>query len=103
VTIDTWLAARRPVPPPALAGRVSELISRAERPGNDNASTCLRAAEVALDRLVRERDASRASALDLLAIDALVTYAFEAVADEPGSLDKRAHDAMVMLSRVAGT
>jgi hypothetical protein len=101
VSIEAWLAARRPVPPPALAARVGELIGRSRGDGSDPASTCLVAAATALDRLVRERDAGRSSALDLLAIDALVTYAFEAAADAPESIDERAHDAMVSLSTVA--
>jgi hypothetical protein len=101
VRIEAWLAARRPVPPAALADRVTDLVTRAGSEADDHPTTCIRAAVAALERLVRERDAGRGSALDLLAIDALVTYAFEAAADTPESLDQLAHDAMVTLSQVA--
>ena len=43
---------------------------------------------------------SRAQALDLLAADALLTYAFEAAADEPQSLVARADDAMLRIAEV---
>lgn len=64
------------------------------------AAACLSAAEDALARLVRDGDDSRAGALDLLAIDALVTYAFEAAAEDPSRIDGLAMHAMARLSRV---
>ena len=100
MTITAWLDARAPAPPAALRRRIDELIEEPDRTG-DPAATCLEAAERALGQLVRGGDAGRAAALDLLAIDALVTYAFEAAADVPESIDERAHDAMVSLSTVA--
>lgn len=99
MTVHAWLEARRPAPPTALADRVRDLV--ASVPDEDEpAAACLRAAEQALARLVREGDAGRAQALDLLAIDALVTYAFEAAADHPDTIGPRAHAAMAALSRV---
>ncbi len=45
------------------------------------------------------RDCStRDSALDLLAADALVTYAFEAASESPLELAQRATDAMVRMA-----
>jgi hypothetical protein len=44
---------------------------------------------------------TRASALDLLAVDAIVTYAFEAAADEPGRLERRASDALARIAALA--
>lgn len=100
MTVTAWLDARRPAPPTALADRVRELVASA--PGDDEpVAACLRAAELALVRLVREGDAGRAQALDLLAIDALVTYAFEGAADQPETIAPRADAAMAALSRVS--
>jgi hypothetical protein len=43
----------------------------------------------------------RAAALDLLAADALATYAFEAAADDPDAIPARARAAMARLSSFA--
>ena len=43
----------------------------------------------------------RASALDLLAADACVTYAFEAAADEPQSIGDRAAHAKRRIAAIA--
>ena len=101
MTIQAWLDGREPAPPPALAARVRELASAVRTPGDDHASTCLAAAEARLASLVRQGEAGRVGALDLLAIDALVTYAFEAAAATPGSVPERAAEAMSRLSLVA--
>lgn len=45
--------------------------------------------------------AQRDRALDLLAVDALVTYAFEAAAEQPDTLAKRATEAMLSIARLA--
>jgi len=100
VTVRAWLDARDPVPPAALQRRMSEQVAGAA-PEAEPAAACLAAAEEALARLVRDGDDSRAAALDLLAIDALVTYAFEAAATAPSRIDGLAADAMARLSRVA--
>jgi hypothetical protein len=50
--------------------------------------------------LVTDTEA-RESALDLLAADACVTYAFEAAADEPAKLGARAEAAKVKIANVA--
>jgi hypothetical protein len=101
VSIQDWLDARRPAPPELLRRRIDELVRESGGVDDRPAATCLRAAERALERLVRQGDAGRAMALDLLAIDALVTYAFEAAADEPDSIADRAAAAMASLSRVS--
>ena len=44
---------------------------------------------------------TRGSALDLLAVDALVTYAFEAAADEPDKLEERTERALVTIAALA--
>jgi hypothetical protein len=43
----------------------------------------------------------RDSALDLLAVDALVTYAFEAASETPETLESQAASAIIQLSAAA--
>ncbi len=99
VTIDAWLAARTPAPPPALRGRIAEAL-RAEGVTGANGlepdvtPACLRAAERMLDQLLRTDSSTRESALDLLTADALMTYAFESAAGAPADLPARAAEAM---------
>lgn len=52
------------------------------------------AGEALLAQHLASDTTSRDSALDLLAVDALVTYAFEAAADQPELLVQRAASAM---------
>jgi len=56
------------------------------------------AASELLHDLLERPSAGRDSALDLLTVDALVTYAFEAAAAEPERLPDYAADAMTRLA-----
>lgn len=84
--IEHWLAARTPNRPPALATQMSRFI--AECPAAElNGATTMAAAMGALgihavSRVAGEREPSEGQALELLAADAFVTYAFEAAAEE---------------------
>jgi hypothetical protein len=98
-TIAEWLASRTPVPPDALRARLAELLAPvASHDACEAADACLTAAHELLGRLLSDDCATRQSALDLLAADALVTYAFEAAADDPSRLSSRANDAMVRIA-----
>ena len=55
-------------------------------------------AEDAMRTLLSDGCLTRSSALDLLAIDALITYAFEAAADEPERLEMRAKRALASIA-----
>ena len=101
-TLGTWLAEREPVPPPALAARLRELLgARAlDTEARQAPEVLLRAGEAVLERLLREAATTRESALDLLAADALVTYAFEAAGEEPATLPDRVEQAVAMIARV---
>ena len=101
MTIAQWLSTREPAAPPALARRIAELTATLDPTGGDAAAECLLAAERALPFLVSSEDDSRRSALDLLAIDALVTYAFEAASAQPERIPELADSAMVRLSSLA--
>lgn len=62
----------------------------------------LLASECLMQEVLAAAPKDRDAALDLLAGDACVTYAFEAVADEPGELVALADRAMLRIARLAG-
>ncbi len=97
-----WLEERRPAPPPALAARLREALTGVSDAADESvAERCLAAGERLLAGLLARDCGSRDAALDLLAADALVTYAFEAASTEPARLEERARRAMTNLAAVA--
>jgi hypothetical protein len=77
--LSTWLSGRKPAPPAALAGRIAETVGdEAGAPPR----TLARLGARLLERVSAETTQDRRQALDLLAADALVTYAFEAQAEK---------------------
>jgi hypothetical protein len=101
VTIRDWLAHREPSPPRVLRERVEALVLAAPGHDGDPAASLLAAAESALAQLSRRAPDDRTTALDLLAVDALVTYAFEYAADAPDVIPALSARAMSRLSAVA--
>ena len=102
-TVGDWLLALQPSPPRALAVRLSELLAPyLKLPAQQAADSCLEAGEQLLDTLLASGSTSRGSALDLLAVDALVTYAFQATADDPRRLESRAARAMARIAALPG-
>lgn len=98
--LSAWLHARAPVPPPQLAARMDAMTARvADR--DPSADVLLAAAEAAMAALLRNGCLTRDAALDLLAVDALVTYAFEAAADDPESLEDGAARALARIAMLA--
>jgi uncharacterized membrane protein len=101
MTIGEWLATRTPAPPPALMSRVRDILGDAT---SDDArfatDRCLDAAERMVAGLLHDGRTGRESAADLLAADALVTYAFEAASADPAGLVERARATMVRLARL---
>lgn len=78
MTVREWVEQRTPRPPEALARRMLEFLGEdIAGDASRTADLCLAAAERALRDLVSAGRFGRDSALDLLAIDALTTYAFE--------------------------
>jgi uncharacterized membrane protein len=101
MTVGEWLATRTPAPPPQLADRVRATLGVAlHDDARLTADRCLAAAERLVQELLRAGRTSRESAADLLAADALLTYAFEAAAADPATVAERARDAMVRLARL---
>lgn len=78
MTVREWVEQRTPRPPAALVGRMFQMLGDDVAGDATRASElCLSAAERALRGLVESERFGRDSALDLLAIDALTTYAYE--------------------------
>jgi hypothetical protein len=95
--VSVWLGARTPVPPPQLVARIAAMTADI---ASQEASTdaFLAVAESAMSGLLRGGCLTRDSALDLLAVDALVTYAFEMAADDPNDLEDSAARALARIS-----
>ena len=99
-----WLDSRRPLPPAALRARIdSALGPDLDRDTSDASETLLAAGERLVRSLLDEDATSRGSALDLLAADALVTYAFEAASERPTELASRAAEAMSRIAALGAT
>ncbi|HEX8847939.1 MAG TPA: hypothetical protein VF761_00230 [Gemmatimonadaceae bacterium] len=103
--LERWLASRTDAAPPSLRPRLSAAIEASPESGDGSIAdrSCL-AGESLLVRLLAEGCASRTAAPDLLAADALVTYAFEAAAEmeteTSASIDRRAAAAMSRIARL---
>jgi hypothetical protein len=70
------------------------------RPIDELPEACLEAGELLLQQLLASGSTSRASAVDLLTVDALVTYAFEVATTVPSSFLERASAAMRRIASV---
>lgn len=101
MSLREWLDARVPARPPALSQRIAELAAPFDTQPGGLADQCLAASVAGLRRLLDAPQASRAGALDLLAVDALVTYAFEAASEEPERIPALATQALHQLSALA--
>ncbi|HXT48267.1 MAG TPA: hypothetical protein VN717_06475 [Gemmatimonadaceae bacterium] len=102
MTVGEWLTERTPVPPAPLAARLRETLGDHLRDRAGNAHyVMLTTAEGLLAELLTLDGAARDRALDLLAVDALVTYAFEAACESPDTLRARATDAMSAIASLA--
>jgi hypothetical protein len=101
VTVGEWLSTRTPAPPAPLAARVrSALGARMSDRSSSAHEDALAAAESLLAELLALDCAKRDRALDLLAVDAMVTYAFEAAAEFPDTLSARATAAMAAIAKL---
>jgi uncharacterized membrane protein len=104
MTVGEWLATRTPAPPPQLMQRVGHALGDAADDDKSLAADrCVEAAERVVAQLLRDGRTGRESAADLLAADALVTYAFEAAGADPRRLVDWAQSAMVRLARLGAS
>ncbi len=76
--VVTWLAARRPPAPPTLVEPMTRWLSDSPASLPEHLA---QAGHALLDRVLARPESGRELALDLLAADALVTYACEAQAE----------------------
>jgi hypothetical protein len=94
-TVGDWLASRTPAPPDLLRARIIAALGiHAEQSVADSEAVCLDAAERVLARLFSDGFAARGDAPDLLAADALVTYALEFAAEVPEDFGSRSTSAI---------
>jgi len=101
-TASAWVAAHAADAPPALIARVQAVIEAdASVASLSAAEGLLRAGELLLQAVLEDSEAGRAVALDLLAADTCVTWAFEAAAEEPGTLPARAEAAMARIAELS--
>jgi len=102
MTAAEWIAAARPEAPEGLIARVQAVLGA--NPAWEKvpvAEALVESADALLRTVLAEGDgAPRDRALDLLAADACVTWAFEAAADDPGSLGAHATATMERLAKV---
>ena len=104
MTLGEWLAAREPAPPAALADALhAELGDVLDVPLAEAPGALLKAGERVLERVLRAEPQTPAIAPDLLLADALVTYAFEAVAESASDADRLAREAMSRLGALGRT
>ncbi len=102
MTLGTWLRDRTPPSPERLLARVEEVLGdRRARDAADACELCLDAAETLLRDLTTRAETGREAALDLLTVDALTTFAFEAAAAVPDRLRERTEAAMTRLAACA--
>ena len=103
-TAGEWLQSRTPRPPNALTARLGVLLANEQRGSTAGiAATLFDASVRLLETLLRLEGSTRDSALDLLAADALMTYAMEAAADDVGALDVFAATAMSRIAAITTT
>jgi hypothetical protein len=85
----TWLHQRQPEPPAALGRQLALCVQTAPDSAFASESVAAVAGALGLTTLgavVRRQGVAYDAAMDLLAADALVTYAFEAASEEGGDV-----------------
>lgn len=83
MTVRDWLSSRTLPAPAPLLERLHHLLgSRADAPGAEAHRVFLAAARDGLDEILSTQRFQREGALDLLAVDALMTFAYESAAEQ---------------------
>lgn len=89
-----WLGARAPVPPRALADKLAGIVAAAPEAafqGGSVAEVTGRLGVATLRAVVQRQAVAHDGAMDLLAADAFVTYAFEAASEEGEAVTELVH------------
>jgi hypothetical protein len=101
LTVGGWLASRTPPPPELLRSRIAVALGAAlDQDVANTERVCLDGAERVLARLFGEGSGERHEAADLLAADALLTYALEFAADAPERFSEHATRTLERFARV---
>ena len=87
-----WLSRLDPAPPEELAAAMRNALHDATE--NPTAEDLLAAAEHLLDKVLRTDCETRASAIDLLTVDALMTHALQIASKDPNAPDDFAEQAI---------
>lgn len=99
-----WLDTRQPAAPDALRARLAGLVeAHTEWEALPLPEALLAASERLLRQVLAAPVRQRSTALDLLAADACVTYAFEAASDEPERLVTLADGAVKRIGEMVGS
>lgn len=92
MTDPDWLTQLDPAPPEELADAMRNALHDATE--NPKAEDLLVAAERLLDKVLRTDCETRASAIDLLTVDALMTHALQIASKDPNTPDDFAEQAL---------
>jgi hypothetical protein len=99
-SLEEWLGSRQPAPPDALLARMRAEIRKLGISESDVDSKALADTGASILKTLDEAGCTeRATALDLLAADALFTYAFEAAAESRSEIEAAAD---YVLGKVTG-
>jgi hypothetical protein len=101
MTTGAWLREHPAAPPQLMERVIAAVADHLDEPAEEASLRFLDGAERLLADLLARPSAGRESALDLLTVDALVTFALEAACVHPESLSDRASDAMQRLAALA--
>jgi len=85
MTKSDWLSRLDPAPPEELAAAMRNALQ--DGADNPTAEDLLAATAHALDKVLRTDCETRASALDLLTVDALMTHALEIASKDPNTAE----------------
>ena len=91
-----WISELKPAPPADLAAAMRNSLK--DSVTNPTAEELLEAAEHLLDKVLRTDCESRASAIDLLTVDALMTHALLVASKDPRSSDAFAERALARVT-----
>jgi hypothetical protein len=91
-----WISELKPAPPADLAAAMRNSLKDA--PSNPTAEELLEAAEHLLDKVLRTDCETRASAIDLLTVDALMTHSLLVATKDPRSPEDFADRALAQIT-----
>ena len=97
VGVRDWLESRVPPPPAALARILATVVGDARCSIPDIPVLLVERAE----QLIAKLSSGRESANELLAADALITYALEAATENAASIEKVAQQMMISIAGIA--